>query len=161
MKVDTNDVPLCRFSVAEKNKGPLTKIMRLDPVTDTVVKDSSQCMMASGTLTTLSIDNLQYLADGLRRMSPNQALVHGIAEHAKCLVTTRRKLESVQGNRPAGTAFTSGRCPRRDHSGHVHEANHQGQGCQTSFTSCAEVATGTPAGIEGGWLDYEGAIPPE
>ncbi len=93
---------LVQFSVVTKSNGPLTKIMRLDPVTGMVIKDGSECRMAEGTLNTLSISSLQKFADGLRKMKSNHALVHGISDYPVTEITTSGKLDAAQAGRPAG-----------------------------------------------------------
>lgn len=88
-------------SVATKSNGPLTKIMRLDPDTGMVVKDGSECWMAEGTLKTESFKSYKQFANGLRRLKPNQCLVHGTSAYDLADVTTIGKLAQVKKNRPA------------------------------------------------------------
>jgi hypothetical protein len=80
---------LARFSVVTKSKGPLTKIMRLDPTTGAVVKDGSQCSMSTGTIKTKTIKTFAQFAEGLRKLAINQALVHGICEYDKATICNK------------------------------------------------------------------------
>ena len=90
-----------RFSIVTKDNGPLTKIMRLDPNTGAVVKDSSQCSMSSGTIETKTVRSFPQIAETLRQLTPNQALVHGISLYNKAQVTTKNNLENASSGRPA------------------------------------------------------------
>ena len=87
-------------SLATKSNGPLTKIMRLDTETGMVVKDVSECWMAEGTLKTEVIKSYGKLAKGLRKLKPNQCLVHGISNYDLADVTTTGKLEQAKEGRP-------------------------------------------------------------
>jgi hypothetical protein len=96
-----NDDVLTRCSVVTKDKGILTKIIGIDPDTGAVIKDGSQCSMYSGEIQTRKIRSFQHFAEGLRQLSFNQALVHGISKYPKSFVTTMGRLENAKSGRPA------------------------------------------------------------
>jgi len=97
------DVVLCRFSVVTKSKGPLTKIMRLDHETGKVIKDGSQCSMSTGTIQTKKVSTFVQLAEGLRKLAPNQCLVHGICDHPKAVVVIKGMLDKALARRAPGS----------------------------------------------------------
>jgi hypothetical protein len=68
------------FSVFSKDYGILTKAIRLEGAE--IVKDSSQCMMSSGSVRTGTISNLAEFKDTLARLGENEAIALGGAEGA-------------------------------------------------------------------------------
>jgi putative DNA primase/helicase len=66
------------LSCASKDTGPLTKILSLDPATGDLIKDGSECSLATGILSQISVSSPAGFAKLLRTRLQNQALVHGI-----------------------------------------------------------------------------------
>ena len=87
---------LATFSVATKDNGPLTKIMRVDPETGAVIKDASQCSMSKGYIQQKIIRSFQQLGDGIRRMGQDQAMVHGVPQHKKAAIVSVSQLPYVK-----------------------------------------------------------------
>jgi folate-dependent tRNA-U54 methylase TrmFO/GidA len=65
------------FSLFSKDYGILTKEMRLE--NDVIIKDASQCRMASGSVQTVSVANLLEFAELLKNLTSNQAIGRGVA----------------------------------------------------------------------------------
>jgi hypothetical protein len=84
-----------QLSCATKDNGPLTKIMRLDPATGALIKDGTECSMATGTLTRLTISSLEGFARMLRSRKETQAIVHGIYQGAEVAKLTVKSKVSV------------------------------------------------------------------
>ncbi len=91
-----------QFSVATKSNGPLTKNIRLEPLSGKVVKDGSQCSLTQGTIQVIKTTCPFKFAKGLRGLAPHQALVHGISVYPEAALTTAANLETALAGRPAG-----------------------------------------------------------
>lgn len=88
-----------------KDKGPLTKIMRLDPETNEVIKDSTHCRMTKGWIKQISISSPSGFARFLRSLNTNQAIVLGVTKYAEARIVTKKELRKVRSNN--GTAVIS------------------------------------------------------
>ena len=89
------------ISGVTKSEGTLTKIMRLDPTTGELVKDGSECAMRFGSIEKITVSSPEGFSRLLRSRKSNQALVHGLCEYDKALVTTKGKIKShpnTEGN---------------------------------------------------------------
>ena len=95
-----------KTSRATKSKGHLTKIMRRDRATKELVKDGSECSMATGTIKTITFSSPAGFAKYLRSCASNQAIIHGVCEFAEAKVITKRKLESMPKDGAAVIART-------------------------------------------------------
>lgn len=82
MESSSNTDIIIEFSVFSKDYGALTKEMRL--VDDVIIKDASQCRMASGSVQTVSVANLLEFSEHLKNLTSNQAIALGTA--SECLV---------------------------------------------------------------------------
>jgi len=93
--------PKISFSVVSKDHGNLTKIMRMEQ--SKLVKDSSACSMSSGSIKTVEC-TIPKFAEGIRKLKPNEALVHGISEFPEARVVVKGKYEDAikksPGNKP-------------------------------------------------------------
>lgn len=85
-----------KVSRVTKDKGPLTKVMRLDPGTKELVKDSTNCWMASGTIDQVSILSPAGFAKFLRSVDRNQAMVAGTSQHSKAKIVTKKQLKKTK-----------------------------------------------------------------
>jgi hypothetical protein len=88
-----------RFSVVTNDRDPLSKTLSSDPTTGEVVK-GGKCSMTSGTIRQKTVSSLNQFAEGLRRLKPQQALVHGIAEYTTAFVVTASQLRKARDGRP-------------------------------------------------------------
>ena len=91
---DENENHKISFCVAKKEKGILTKILTLDKKTNKIIKDPSQCRMASGWLeryTINSFEQFRSILEGLNKQQ-DKALIHGIPK--KPFTKERLKLVS-------------------------------------------------------------------
>jgi putative DNA primase/helicase len=87
------------ISCVTKDNGPLTKIMRLDPETEALIKVGTECSMSTGTLTRLTISSLEGFARMLRTRKDNQAIVHGIYQGAEVAkLTVKSKVSGTEKN---------------------------------------------------------------
>lgn len=77
------------LTLVEKNKGPLTKIIRLDG-NGGIEKDSSECWLNEGKATQIDT-TLEKLAKLLRKLKQNQALIHGINGHKQINILSKKK----------------------------------------------------------------------
>jgi hypothetical protein len=82
-------------SCVTKAKGPLTKIMTIDPTTGELVKDGSECSMSEGFIMQITVRSLDGFQRMLRSRTENQALVHGVSQHKKAKVVTVPKIGKV------------------------------------------------------------------
>ena len=91
---DSDVVPFpgpIKISCFTKKKGPLTKIIRLDPETKQVVKDGTECSMFSGTVHTIEISSPAGFARMIRSRKSNQAIAHGTPEFKEATIVTKGK----------------------------------------------------------------------
>jgi hypothetical protein len=79
-------------SCVTKSKGPLTKIMRLDPETKELLKDGSECSMFAGHIKKIPVSSPAGFAKMLRTRDTNQAIVHGISQHQEARIVTKNKV---------------------------------------------------------------------
>ena len=82
-------------SCVTKAKGPLTKIISIDPATGELVKDGSECSLVGGIITQIPFSSPTGFGRLLRTRQANQALVHGICLHKKARVVTTKKIGKV------------------------------------------------------------------
>lgn len=100
---ESPDIPVVLFpekiviSCVTKSKGPLTKIIRINPETKELVKDGSECSMSYGTIKKIPISSPLGFANMLRSRATNQAIVHGICEHDTAKVITKPQFEKNPG----------------------------------------------------------------
>lgn len=87
--------PKLIVSCVTKDRGPLTKIMSLDPETGELVKDGSECSMHSGVIKQIPISSPDGFAKMLVSRQPNQAIVHGVCEHKTARVVTKGKVDQA------------------------------------------------------------------
>ena len=85
-------------SCVTKNKGPLTKIMRIDPKTGLLVKDGSECSMYTGHIKKIPVSSPTGFKKMLRTRTANQAIVHGVSQHDEALVVVKSKVGSYPKN---------------------------------------------------------------
>ncbi len=83
------------ISCVTKDNGPLTKILRLDPETKTLIKDGSECSMSLGYIKTIPFSSPAGFARLLRSRKNNQAIVHGLSQYAEARVVTKSQLEKA------------------------------------------------------------------
>ena len=86
------------LSCVTKDKGPLTKIMRINPSTGELVKDGSECSMAYGFINRITVSSPQGFARMLRTRTTNQAIVHGISEHYEARIVTKNQVNKQAQN---------------------------------------------------------------
>lgn len=77
-----------KLTLVEKENGPLSKIIRYKG--GGIEKDSSECWLSEGKAIQYDT-NLKKLAQGLRKVKPNQALIHGINGHKQINILSERK----------------------------------------------------------------------
>jgi putative DNA primase/helicase len=92
--------PKLIISCVTKDKGPLTKIMSLNPETGQVIKDGSECSMHSGFIKQIPISSPEGFAKMLASRKENQALVHGVCKHKEARVVTKGKVGKVSSDIP-------------------------------------------------------------
>ena len=87
------------FTLMIKSKGILTKMIKRDDQGQ-IHKDSTECWMSRGQATqnTLTIEKF---AERMGQQKNNQAITHGICEHAKAVIVSKARLNQVQRNRKA------------------------------------------------------------
>ena len=86
-------------SCVTKNKGPLTKIMKIDPATKALIKDGSECSMGAGKISQIKISSPAGFAKMLRTREHNQAIVHGIClDHENAKIVSKKYLQSAPKN---------------------------------------------------------------
>ena len=90
---DTKKRDEITFSVVSKDKGILTKIIRLK--SGRVVKDASECRMANGVIETVT-SSMGEFGELLRRLRPNQALVHGVSQYPRARVLAKGSYSEMQ-----------------------------------------------------------------
>lgn len=78
-----------KYSELTKNNGNGILTKRINEVNGEIVKDASQCLMATGSVVTKEISNLLEFYENLKKLKQNQAISLGVSEYAPCGIITK------------------------------------------------------------------------